>query len=122
MYAVDRRDRTHAGRRSARLFWRLHAPLLRRSTTAAALTVFIDVMKELPPTLVLRTFASGRPWPWWRSTSRDGRLDETAHARHWPRVAVGAGASDSAIAHCAAGPNLDQGIQRAWSEPSFGPG
>jgi iron(III) transport system permease protein len=35
---------------------RVHAPLLSRSLLAAALLVFVDVMKELPATLVLRPF------------------------------------------------------------------
>jgi len=35
---------------------RVHAPLLRRSGAAAWLLVFVDVMKELPATLVLRPF------------------------------------------------------------------
>jgi iron(III) transport system permease protein len=38
------------------LLARVHWPLLRRSTSAAALLVFVDVMKELPATLVLRPF------------------------------------------------------------------
>lgn len=38
------------------LLWRVHAPLLRRSTLVAGLLVFVDVMKELPATLVLRPF------------------------------------------------------------------
>ncbi len=35
---------------------RVHAPLLARSSAAALLLVFVDVMKELPATLVLRPF------------------------------------------------------------------
>ncbi len=35
---------------------RVHAPLLARTAAAAALLVFVDVMKELPATLVLRPF------------------------------------------------------------------
>ncbi len=35
---------------------RVHVPLLRRSLITAALLVFVDVMKELPATLVLRPF------------------------------------------------------------------
>ena len=35
---------------------RVHAPLLGRSGAAALLLVFVDVMKELPATLVLRPF------------------------------------------------------------------
>ena len=36
--------------------WRVHLPLLRCSLFTAALLVFIDVMKELPATLVMRPF------------------------------------------------------------------
>jgi len=35
---------------------RVHLPLLTRSGAAALLLVFVDVMKELPATLVLRPF------------------------------------------------------------------
>jgi len=35
---------------------RVHAPLLRRSVLTAALLVFVDVMKELPATFVMRPF------------------------------------------------------------------
>ncbi|MDT7514706.1 ABC transporter permease [Rhodoferax mekongensis] len=38
------------------LWWRVHRPLLVRSTLVAGLLVFVDVMKELPATLVLRPF------------------------------------------------------------------
>lgn len=37
-------------------FRRVHLPLLTRSSAAALLLVFVDVMKELPATLVLRPF------------------------------------------------------------------
>jgi iron(III) transport system permease protein len=37
-------------------FVRVHLPILRPSVLAAALLVFVDVMKELPATLVLRPF------------------------------------------------------------------
>jgi len=40
----------------ARTLWHVHFPLLRGSLLTAALLVFIDVMKELPATLVLRPF------------------------------------------------------------------
>jgi iron(III) transport system permease protein len=43
-------------RRPAETLARVHAPLLARSLTAAALLVFVDVMKELPATLALRPF------------------------------------------------------------------
>lgn len=35
---------------------RIHAPMLRRSLLTAALVVFVDVMKELPATLIVRPF------------------------------------------------------------------
>ncbi|MFZ1445938.1 MAG: iron ABC transporter permease, partial [Candidatus Dechloromonas phosphoritropha] len=35
---------------------RVHAPLLRGSLLTAGLLVFVDVMKELPATLVMRPF------------------------------------------------------------------
>ncbi len=38
------------------LWWRVHRPLLVRSSLVAGLLVFVDVMKELPATLVLRPF------------------------------------------------------------------
>jgi iron(III) transport system permease protein len=38
------------------IFWRVHLPLMRRATGVAALLVFVDVVKELPATLVLRPF------------------------------------------------------------------
>ena len=40
----------------ARTLQRVHVPLLRRGLLTAGLLVFIDVMKELPATLVLRPF------------------------------------------------------------------
>jgi len=36
------------------LWWRVHRPLLVRSSLVAGLLVFVDVMKELPAALVLR--------------------------------------------------------------------
>ncbi len=36
--------------------WRVHLPLVRPSVIAAALLVFVDTMKELPLTLILRPF------------------------------------------------------------------
>jgi iron(III) transport system permease protein len=39
-----------------KLLQRVHAPLLKRSALVALLLVFVDVMKELPATLVLRPF------------------------------------------------------------------
>jgi iron(III) transport system permease protein len=44
------------GLRPAQTLRRVHAPLLVRSLLAAALLVFVDVMKELPATLAMRPF------------------------------------------------------------------
>ncbi len=39
-----------------RTLWRIHMPLIRGSMLAAATIVFVDTMKELPATLILRPF------------------------------------------------------------------
>ena len=44
------------GHSPAMTLWRVHLPLLRGSALTAGLLVFIDVMKELPATLVMRPF------------------------------------------------------------------
>ncbi|MEO1450681.1 MAG: iron ABC transporter permease, partial [Bacteroidota bacterium] len=44
------------GARPWRLFWKIDLPLLKSSLMAAMLMVFIDVLKELPLTLILRPF------------------------------------------------------------------
>jgi iron(III) transport system permease protein len=61
-----------------RLLRRVHAPLLKRSTAAAALLVFVDVMKELPATLVLRPFNSDTLAVVAYQLARDERLGEAA--------------------------------------------
>ncbi len=60
------------------LLARVHWPLLRRSTAAAALLVFVDVMKELPATLVLRPFDSDTLAVVAYQLARDERLGEAA--------------------------------------------
>jgi len=57
---------------------RVHAPLLKRSVAAAALLVFVDVMKELPATLVLRPFNSDTLAVVTYQLARDERLGEAA--------------------------------------------
>jgi iron(III) transport system permease protein len=57
---------------------RVHWPLLQRSTAAAALLVFVDVMKELPATLVLRPFNSDTLAVVTYQLARDERLGEAA--------------------------------------------
>ena len=49
-------DRFGLGLAPAQTLARVHVPLLRRGLLTAALLVFIDVMKELPATLVMRPF------------------------------------------------------------------
>jgi iron(III) transport system permease protein len=61
-----------------RTFARLHLPLLQRSALAAALLVFVDVMKELPATLVLRPFGSDTLAVVAYNFARDERLAEAA--------------------------------------------
>jgi iron(III) transport system permease protein len=60
------------------LLTRVHAPLLRRSVMAATLLVFVDVMKELPATLVLRPFGSDTLAVVTYQLARDERLGEAA--------------------------------------------
>jgi iron(III) transport system permease protein len=60
------------------LLRRVHWPLLRRSAIAATLLVFVDVMKELPATLVLRPFDSDTLAVVAYQLARDERLGEAA--------------------------------------------
>ena len=66
------------GTSGAALMVRVHWPLLKRSTAAAALLVFVDVMKELPATLVLRPFNSDTLAVVAYQLARDERLGEAA--------------------------------------------
>ena len=61
-----------------RIFTELHAPLLKRAAFSAALLVFVDVMKELPATLVLRPFNSDTLAVVAYQLARDERLAEAA--------------------------------------------
>jgi iron(III) transport system permease protein len=60
------------------LLARVHWPLLRRSAAAAALLVFVDVMKELPATMVLRPFNTDTLAVVAYQLARDERLGEAA--------------------------------------------
>jgi iron(III) transport system permease protein len=60
------------------LLQKIHAPLLKRSVAAAALLVFVDVMKELPVTLVLRPFNTDTLAVVAYQLARDERLGEAA--------------------------------------------
>lgn len=66
------------GAGSPRLLLQVHWPLLKRSTAAAALLVFVDVMKELPATMVLRPFNSDTLAVVAYQLARDERLGEAA--------------------------------------------
>lgn len=57
---------------------RVHWPLLRRASLAAGLLVFVDVMKELPATVVLRPFNTDTLAVVANQLARDERLGEAA--------------------------------------------
>ncbi|MCM5681296.1 iron ABC transporter permease [Schlegelella sp. S2-27] len=61
-----------------KLLGTVHLPLLRRSMLAAALLVFVDVMKELPATYVLRPFNSDTLAVVAYQLAKDERLGEAA--------------------------------------------
>ena len=61
-----------------KLFTRVHWPLLQRSVATAALLVFVDGLKELPATLVLRPFNSDTLAVVTFQLARDERLGEAA--------------------------------------------
>jgi iron(III) transport system permease protein len=66
------------GSGGAALLAKVHWPLLKRSAAAASLLVFVDVMKELPATLVLRPFDSDTLAVVAYQLARDERLGEAA--------------------------------------------
>jgi iron(III) transport system permease protein len=70
-----------------RLLARVHLPLLSRAALAAALLVFVDVMKELPATLLLRPFNNDTLAVMAYQLARDERLGEAA----LPAVAIALG-------------------------------
>ena len=66
------------GSSGAGLLARVHWPLLKKSVAVATLLVFVDVMKELPATLVLRPFNSDTLAVVTYQLARDERLGEAA--------------------------------------------
>ena len=66
------------GTTGAGLLARVHWPLLKRSVAVGGLLVFVDVMKELPATLVLRPFNSDTLAVVTYQLARDERLGEAA--------------------------------------------
>lgn len=75
--AVDESARL-LGAKPWRLLTEIHLPLLGRSALAAALLVFVDTMKELPATLMLRPFGSDTLAVVAYQFARDERLAEAA--------------------------------------------
>jgi iron(III) transport system permease protein len=61
-----------------RTWFEVHRPLLRRAAGAAMLLVFVDVMKELPATLLLRPFGVDTLATVAYNFARDERLAEAA--------------------------------------------
>jgi iron(III) transport system permease protein len=59
---------------------RVHLPLLRGSLLTAALLVFVDVMKELPATLVMRPFNFDTLATQTYTLAADERLAEASNA------------------------------------------
>ena len=78
------------GHTPAQTMWRVHLPLLRGSALTAGLLVFIDVMKELPATLVMRPFNFNTLATQAYTLASDERLAE-ASAPALAIVAVGLG-------------------------------
>ena len=60
--------------------WRIHVPLLKTSLITAGLMVFVDVMKELPATLVMRPFNFDTLAVRTYTLAKDERLAEAAMA------------------------------------------
>lgn len=66
------------GARRWRIIWAVHLPILRPSLLAAALLVFVDVVKELPATLMLRPFNFETLAVRTYQLASDERLDEAS--------------------------------------------
>jgi iron(III) transport system permease protein len=66
------------GAGAAGTLMRIHAPLLARSAAAGVLLVFVDVMKELPATLVMRPFNFDTLATQAYTLAKDERLAEAA--------------------------------------------
>ncbi|MCI1006264.1 iron ABC transporter permease [Herbaspirillum sp. C7C8] len=75
--SLDEAARTLGSSRAV-IAWRLHMPLLWRSLAVAALMVFVDVVKELPATLLLRPFDTDTLAVIAHNLARDERLGEAA--------------------------------------------
>ncbi|MEZ0472140.1 ABC transporter permease [Luteimonas salinilitoris] len=68
------------GHGAAGTLWRVHLPLLRPAVAAAALLVFVDTMKELPATLLLRPLNFETLATWLYGEAARGTYEEGAVA------------------------------------------
>lgn len=68
------------GQSPAGVLWRVHAPIIRGSLLTASLLVFVDCMKELPATLLLRPFNFDTLATYVYQFAGDERLEESALA------------------------------------------
>ncbi|WP_223115425.1 ABC transporter permease [Luteimonas suaedae] len=68
------------GHGAAATLWRVHLPLLRPAVAAAALLVFVDTMKELPATLLLRPLNFETLATWLYGEAARGTYEEGAVA------------------------------------------
>ena len=75
--SMDGASRT-LGLGPARTLKRVHLPMIRGSILAAAILVFVDVMKELPMTLILRPFNYGTLATHVHQFASDEMLEESA--------------------------------------------
>ncbi len=75
--SMDEAARTMGASRS-RIVYKVHMPLLWRSLATGALMVFVDVVKELPATLLLRPFNTDTLAVIAHNLARDERLGEAA--------------------------------------------
>jgi iron(III) transport system permease protein len=69
---------------ASRTLWRVHLPLLRSGLLSAVILVFVDVMKELPATLIVRPFNFDTLAIRVYNLASDERLSEAA----WPALAI----------------------------------
>ncbi len=68
------------GAGSTEVAWRIHMPLIKTSLITAGLMVFVDVMKELPATLVMRPFGFDTLAVRTYTLAKDERLAEASLA------------------------------------------
>ncbi len=66
------------GATPGRVLWRIHLPLVRTGMLTGATLVFVDVMKELPATLLLRPFGSDTLAIWAYLMASEGFWKEAA--------------------------------------------